>query len=443
VIAEMNTELFAEWLFRGLGRPYLYLQDHDSTPYHQVLLHACLYNPVYDRQCEGTRADYLFGLIALSDESSTFQKQIIDAFATPDDAMDFEQLFDFALIFAQAGDPRSRQLMYEQFSVHAGDGNDIGATQLIDLDGIDGFRFVAARLGEAAYVDPDFWDSDHLLRHLQAHTSDATTATDIAALGATDPMLQQYLEIVAKTEAGRKHASQQRQGRRYQAYAKLKENLLTKQNRPSYFQLKQWGMHASDTDLAAAAHDLLQQDDPLHIAPYLAIFAQRAFPFGFQPLLPFVRHTHERVARWTLHALSLFQSPVLRDVGLALLQDNWHRSDALGLFVRNYQLGDEHVFSTLLEAAQTHDEVHALSFGLLEVLGQNTLAQAFMLRNMIYERQPCSLCRTKVVRQLITAQTIPDWMIHECQYDADEDTRSAVAIYQNQKRADDQVSRAG
>jgi len=62
----MNTELFAEWLFRGLGRPYLYLQSHDSTPYLDVLLHACLYNPVYDRQCEGSRANYLFGLISLT-----------------------------------------------------------------------------------------------------------------------------------------------------------------------------------------------------------------------------------------------------------------------------------------------------------------------------------------------------------------------------------------
>jgi hypothetical protein len=439
----MDTELFAEWLFCGLGCPYLYLQGHDSTPYHQALLHACLYNPVYDRQCEGTRAEYLFGLIALSHDPSTFQKQIIDAFATPDDAMDLEQLFDFALLFAQAGDPRSRQLMYEQFSAHAGDGNDFGATQLIDLDGIDGFRFVAARLGEAASVDPDFWDSNHLLRHLQERPSGATTDSDIAALSAADPMIQQYLKIVATTEAGRRQASQQRQDRRHQAYAKLKEHLLSKQKRPSYFQLKQWGLHASDQDLAAAAHDLLEQDQPLTLAAYLAIFAQRAFPLGFQPLLPFVRHTHERVARWTLHALSLFQSPLLRDLGLALLQDNWHRSDALDLFLLNYQPGDEAVFIRLLDAVQTPDEVHALSFGLIDVLGRNTVLQAFTLRSMIYERQPCSLCRAKVVQQLITTQSIPDWMIQECQYDADEATRSAVAIYQKQKRATDHALRAG
>lgn len=62
----MDTEQFATYLFRGLGRAYLHLQQHDTAPYHAALLHACLYNPVYDRQSEGSRADYLFGLISLT-----------------------------------------------------------------------------------------------------------------------------------------------------------------------------------------------------------------------------------------------------------------------------------------------------------------------------------------------------------------------------------------
>lgn len=89
--------------------------------------------------------------------------------------------------------------MYEQFSAYAGDGNDIGATQLIDLDGVKGFRFVAARLGEVARDDPDFWDSDHLLRHLKEQTSGAVTDADIAALGASEPAVLRYLDIVAAT----------------------------------------------------------------------------------------------------------------------------------------------------------------------------------------------------------------------------------------------------
>jgi hypothetical protein len=426
---EIHTEVFAEWLFRGLGRPYLHLQSHDSRPFHEALLHACLSNPIYDRQCEGTRTAYLSGLVALTSNPSMFKAQIIDAFAAPDERMDFEQLFDFALLFAKAGDSAARQLMYRQFAAYAGDGNDIGAAQLIDLDGLQGFQFVAARLGDIARADPDFWDTDYLISQVKDRAAGAVTDADIEALGAADPSVRRYLDVVVETTARRQKAALQRHRLRDEPYAALKERLLARQQKLSIYQLKQWGPHAREQDLDAAADDLLRQEDPHSLASYLAIFNQRPFPRGFRPLLPFVRHTDERVVRQALQALSLFQSAELRDLGLALLSDHWQPSDSLNLFVRNYQPGDERIFLSLLEAAQSHDEVHALGYGLIDILAQNAVVEAVALRSLLYERQPCSLCRTKVVRQLVTSRTIPAWMLEECQFDADEDTRQAVTSY--------------
>lgn len=77
----------------------MHLHQHDSAPYHAALLPACLYNPVYDRQIEGSRAEYLFGLISLTPQPAVFAQRMLDAFATlaDDDALDAEQLCDFAL----------------------------------------------------------------------------------------------------------------------------------------------------------------------------------------------------------------------------------------------------------------------------------------------------------------------------------------------------------
>lgn len=96
---QMNIEQFASYLFRGLGRTYLHLQQHSSAPYHEALFHVCLHNPVYDRQCEGSRAAYLYGLISLIQH----QQRILAAFMSPADDMDIEQLFDFALIYLCTG----------------------------------------------------------------------------------------------------------------------------------------------------------------------------------------------------------------------------------------------------------------------------------------------------------------------------------------------------
>lgn len=73
---------------------------------------------------------------------------------------------------------------------------------MIDLDGLDGFRFVAARLGEAARRDPEFWNDNYLLQHVKERLPDLTDAS-IAALGATDASVQHYLDGVARTTARR------------------------------------------------------------------------------------------------------------------------------------------------------------------------------------------------------------------------------------------------
>lgn len=173
----------------------------------------------------------------------------------------------------------------------------------------------------------------------------------------------------------------------------------------------------------------MKQDTPQRLAAYLAIFVQRQFPLGLQPLLPFIRHSDDRVVRWALQALSLFRDPVLRDIGFELFRDNWHPSDALDLFILNYQVGDEEVFIALLEKADNDDEVHALNFGLLDILTHNNVHRASDILCMLYERLPCSLCRTKVVRLLVTTKAIPEWMVRECHYDVGDDTRAIVQEY--------------
>ena len=43
----MDQEQFAHYLGQGLGRPHLWLRAHDSTPYADALLHACLVDELH------------------------------------------------------------------------------------------------------------------------------------------------------------------------------------------------------------------------------------------------------------------------------------------------------------------------------------------------------------------------------------------------------------
>jgi hypothetical protein len=49
----MQLSQFEYTLKLGLGRPLVYLHTHDATPYHDVILDACLRNTSYDPQIEG------------------------------------------------------------------------------------------------------------------------------------------------------------------------------------------------------------------------------------------------------------------------------------------------------------------------------------------------------------------------------------------------------
>jgi hypothetical protein len=70
------------------------LQQHDAAPYREQLLRACVYNPVYDPQCECSRASYLHDIIQLTPDSEWYTQRLLDSLAAPDDEMDIGQLLD-------------------------------------------------------------------------------------------------------------------------------------------------------------------------------------------------------------------------------------------------------------------------------------------------------------------------------------------------------------
>src|SRR5258708_853486 len=167
----MQIEEFQRVLQCGLDRIILYLHEHDSTPYQEYILDACLHNHVYDHQSEGNKTQYLYEIIQLTHKESFYREAILNAMATvppptPEFSVDIDwdvsQFFDFGLIFAQQGDEEARQAMYQLFIKRATRTCEFGADELIDLDGLDGFLFVARHLHNIADLPEDQLDKRYL-----------------------------------------------------------------------------------------------------------------------------------------------------------------------------------------------------------------------------------------------------------------------------------------
>lgn len=424
----MNLDQCTTYLFQGLGRPNVYLQQHDGTLYQEVLLQACLYNHCYDRDVRISRCTYFYELMQLTNTVTMFRQPILDALADPDEEMDVDQLFDFALLYAQAGDPHARQVMYAQCAEQTQDNAYIGTYQLIDLDGIEAFLFIANSLGEQALSKNEPFCDDYLLQRL-ANNGVGVGVKELRGMArGRYPFAHIYLDLIDEDmQQRRKRTLQTRMSAK--TYAQIKEQLTQSSKRLSRIQLKEWSNKASQEDLQRAAQDLLRQTDPQILSNYLILFGNQTFPLGFEPLLPFIRHKDERVVRGAIQAVSQLEHTDIRTLAFELVEAKYHLENALDLFIHNYWDGDEAYFQQLLEETTDIDTIHAIGFSLNDIFKQHPTANAAPIFVDLYERGPCMLCREDFVQRLIDTHTLPSYIAREAQYDAEESIRDIVRAY--------------
>jgi hypothetical protein len=164
----MDVVEFERLLHIGLGRAILFLQKNDATPYREAILHACLHKVALDKQCEPSRATFMFDIIHLTDEVPFYREQIFAALPNTTDMFDAEQLFNLSRLFAEQGDEDARQLMYDQLATNVAEsGDDAGAYAIVKMDGLDGFLFVAEQLAKRSLESDETDFHTMLLEHVE------------------------------------------------------------------------------------------------------------------------------------------------------------------------------------------------------------------------------------------------------------------------------------
>jgi hypothetical protein len=398
------TDQFAGWLRKGLGRAAIYLKAHDSKACRDALLHACTHNLVYDRQCEESRAPYLLELIELSGDTEFYRNRILDALKSEDDELDQGQMFELAATFVERGDGEIKQSMYAAFER---DGFGLtAADELVRLDGLAGLLIVARSFGkEEAEERP--WQFGHLLETLETHHGKQTLPAEL------DRFWREWRELEDLWERARQKLPEPRPD-----YETVKHSLT----RLAY----RWARNASIQELETAADDLLAETDKERLFGYLLMFRQRPFPRAIDRLLELARGEDKRIARGALVALSNIQDERVRALGLNLLAQSEWLGNAVELLTVNSQDGDYRILETLLGQHTDPDEYDWLGHGVLRFVEAHRSAEAERALLLLYENGPCTLCRYRVVKELMAISRLPHCMREECQYDAYSETRKLV-----------------
>jgi hypothetical protein len=116
-------------------------------------------------------------------------------------------------------------------------------------------------------------------------------------------------------------------------------------------------------------------------------------------------------------------------VALELIEDVHLSAEAVGLFERNYLLGDAKKIVQVLHKTSDPDKIHVVGYCVRDVYEENRVSEALEPLTLQYELNLCSQCREFTIQLLHDLEILPDWMLEEAQFDAYSDTRETVQAW--------------
>ncbi len=437
----MEVEEFRRILAAGLGRAILYLRDHDDTPYRDVILYACTHGLQFDRQSEGARSKYLLELIGCTDAQEWYHDQILIALTRTqtDPDLDADQLFAFVWQYAEEGDATARAALYVAFAANVTTRSRYareseGNVNLVELDGLKGFLFAANLLGQWLLADPEVGFSDWALSRLEEQQGKEEVAAALRQAATANPHIAAYVNhIYGERETKSASRADPPAWTYEQALSRVADYAKKEHTPPAYSDLQWWGHRASDADVLRVADDLLHETDPLRLYPLISIFARCAFPLAPDRLIALARTASdaecnvwnatlaERIAWWACRALQNVTHPAVRDLALYLIGTRHLVARGTGLLRSNYRDGDHLLIEDCLHRAENDEVFHSIGHDALQIYKTRPLPESVNVLILMYERDLCSHCRERSVELLDRLQALPEWMINEGRFDANED----------------------
>lgn len=432
---------FAAALKRGQGRALQYVRQHGLSEVNDLLLKACLGDPVYDRQCEGSRAAWIFRMFQDSGDYDRFSAAIISALSSLSsnaDCYDLEHLCELAALMAKAGDEAAAVALRSRVLTQSLNlSNSLcGCRPLVLLDGVPAVVALARRFGQLLKESSDERPPsvDYLTDGLGIHDD---AEKELRRLAETDGGIKRYLEseqdyAVHERESRKKSPEERRQAVRENVRQKLTlDGILNDAyrevgNYPSRYM--RFGKYATDDELNIAFLRLIEETQEPVCLRLLWIFRRASLP-DLHPRIWKLADAKDDVLRdAALQALAQNKDSRIGELGRARLRSGAFTardSDTLDLFIRNYYPQDEQlIMSALALLSPDVDEAHNLGSSLLDICDANTSCASLDMLKWVYESTPCSLCRYSSVKQMAIIGEVPHEIFAECLDDANEDLRN-------------------
>ncbi|NHZ79673.1 hypothetical protein F2P44_10335 [Massilia sp. CCM 8695] len=419
----------------------MHVQEHGLDGVEDLVLAACLENQTYDRQCEGSRAVWIYSLFKGTPAHPRFAAAILAAMISSTDDYDGDQQRELASLMGRDGDLEAaaalRAFVWGQaFSAD----RVLGARPIRNLDGLPAIVEIARRLGKVLQQDPEAWVDplDYLVD--DPFPFDEVFA-ELKRVAACDEAVAAY---VAKEEAERiassnrpdwskedPAASARRRGDAFMQDNPLDTILAAATSKSGgRGRFMQFGRWASEDDLNRILDRLRIESEPEACEKLLWAFRRRQLPRLDECVWALACHSAADVRNAAAVALSHTSDPRVRELALERVGAPGFSSDyaeELDLFKNNYQPGDETLILAALERQTVDgDEAHYLGTCAIDICNSADSPALAGVAEWVYRTNPCAICRRRAVEKLQEWHRLPPHIAAECRFDALEDLRKLV-----------------
>ncbi len=411
---------FKSAIKRGTGETHVLINENPKVDFSKYIIEAALFDFSYDQQCEPSRDFYIAELIELSGQKEKILPIIYDALKTEsDDNWSIDQLFDIAAIYAKQGDARAKKAVYENYYKYAIGGSDwCGQDAIVEIDGLDGLKFVAETKGKFLAENSDDWEDSFFVDNFQEENPQIDVYGELRKSAKKNASIKTYLEMI--------------ESRKFKPYEPTKKtynyefikNLLD--NGKNVFLSPFVLQKLSKKDLKKVANDFLAETRKKKQAQYLRLFARVKFPLDYQPILEIAKSAKTdkfRLKFFAVEALRFFESSDIRDFAIRNLQNFSSPYNYAELLVKNYQKGDWKLLKKVVEENKDKDVIHQLACSYIDIYEANPSEECKEPLETIYSKTTCGLHRTDLVKILVENKVLSDTIKKEIQYDCSKETR--------------------
>lgn len=423
----ISPETFLNRLACGFGRVVLFLRQNDAAPFREAILDSCLYDRTFDQQAEGYRTEYLLDIMQATGEAEFYAARIREALGADGEDYSYGQLYELAARLARNGDEEARRVMYDRFARNAAHQDTTGAADLVALDGLGGYLFVAEQWQRCPLSEEDHWEEAWLLEELERQIGREEARQALNHASEERPELADYLADVEQKRARWHNWRDSRKPLPVPTYDDLQTLIAAPKQTTRWQRWRHWAKRLDEETFVRLAQDLLAETDRVPLLKRLHMFRERAFPVQMDRLLDLARGQDEEVgeaARWALGSLT---DPHVRALALELCESETPPPEALHLLRNNFTPGDYARVERMVNQEMATDEFHALSILARDLIKANSSPEAVPTLLALYEGGRCALCRGSVVGLLLSLEPLPPWMAAEGRYDADSETRALVS----------------